>query len=887
MIYIFSAGDDNSAIATASLIGAPFVVSAITRLLTWPLHFCFPKLRHDYDTYFWKNPFWQLPFVQLILNWHYLDEIKKAGAKRKPLVVNLENALQTEREAIEAGASNKRLNQVRGHVKQAEDAKLEASRDLSRLETNYMVAKIFEAFFESGPQFVLQLVLLLKVGNVSKWTVFTILTSLLKFTWTSVSLYSKMPTARTPLRKDSLTNKLAILSFPWLLITGSRLLAWTLTVAYLGIYSLIMLLVSLLIQILCLHKHLRWNWELVILRLLTAIVLPCIPYDEYDRSFFWSSAASTLTHWIAMSFVFMMRPGRLDFSNPPLTTCFPVTSWTVQANQTRCLLDPDSLELTENCTDQWFFLGADSDNVHNYRTVCQPNQDEYSYLWVFYGIITGALVLNVILTIGLQKYLDPLNRLWLTSKCCCSSYWTKFYNTKKNDVLSILNGENQEEHNLRRILYTAIQDDIPSLVELILSRIGGTPDSALAFFVSDNSHPVLHTYASYGSTAGIKRFLDLHLKLCSQLIQNSNTDDVEANQQGQLQARVLQVLNKKNRFGKTACQVAVQSKNDKFLDLMLDHHRRLLDLLDNESMTCWTLGMNLLEIGDNQPGMTLLHEAIKARSPKMLKRILEHHGFLYNKMDQGLDQIVDKIGLLEQTMTNVIQRLKQDGSSILNDAARIGDPPALVNCVLSYHAKLCKKLFTLCTESDNPRLDALTVGFLERQRLFPGRSALLINSRLNVSALHDAAGRGMFKNFKRILDHHTMLTDLLIQHQSPDLNPEQREIARLQRSLRFMENTADRTSVLHFACFTVNPIVPKILQCHKKIQGRLLALQNVPNRRAAILESTNRFLDLKDEVGNTLEDLIKSDELKTPEQIAATISLVNSFRRAKWQFWNR
>ena len=72
----------------------------------------------------------------------------------------------------------------------------ERKKKTNHLNLQVLKMKLFEAFLESGPQSIVQLMIIMKNGVSDNFQLFTLFTSFLSFSKTATKLYLEYPTAQ-------------------------------------------------------------------------------------------------------------------------------------------------------------------------------------------------------------------------------------------------------------------------------------------------------------------------------------------------------------------------------------------------------------------------------------------------------------------------------------------------------------------------------------------------------------------------------------------------------------------------------------------------------------------------------------------------------------------
>ena len=406
----------------------------------------------------WDCPIWHFPLLQIANHTRLTLKILKATKVRNEQIKDLRTL---------SGLKFINVDLVHFLTKNCVDKALKhTSKDLSQSEAEFLSTKMMEAVFESGPQFILQLAIILKVGNVEAHQAATMLISLISFWFSSTQLCLQMPTKKTPIRSVELDD-FAITFIPSMTVILSRFAAWSFLVAHMESYILIPMAVALLYTIVVNRKSINFQGKYDIVETFASILVPCVTNDEYS-GFYQSGSASTTT--VLMAFLLYLFVKTQDInSSPPVTTCFEPKYWTPSLNDTRCLYNVTEDRITQLCMHKLINFGLGF-SFENYRTICH-NSSSSGYKQTLHlimcGILIGLLFLGQLLTTYcIQPYLDPLVKLRLTSN------WNYFYQTKVNDALASIRdgGDKLSCQEWRRILFSAIGDNIDSLAIYLMAR---------------------------------------------------------------------------------------------------------------------------------------------------------------------------------------------------------------------------------------------------------------------------------------------------------------------------------------------------------------------------------------------------------------------------------
>ncbi len=411
-----------------------------------------PKsLRHSV----WDWPIWHLPILQLV--------------NHGRLTVNILRATRTRNERIDDLKSLCDLKFITDDMvhflkKRVGDKALKnATKDLSVAEADLLSTKLMEAVFESGPQFILQLSIILKVGNVEAHQAATMLISLASFWYSTTKFCLQMPTKKTPLRSATIFE-FAFIFIPTMMVILSRFTVWSFLTAYLGFQILIPVGAAFLYMIAVHRKKIDLTSKRDMIELLANVLVPCISKDEYTD--FYQSGSATTSVVLMVSSMYIMVSAHEVNSNPPILTCFEPSDWTPSLDDVRCHYNQAENRITELCMNRLLNFGLGF-GFGSYRTIChQAQQDgiKQSLLLAVSGSFIGILFLSQFLTTYcIQPFLDPLVRLRVASS------WNYFYQTNESDVRFVLQAKNLLNCLDWKIIFlSAIDDNIDSLIKHLL-----------------------------------------------------------------------------------------------------------------------------------------------------------------------------------------------------------------------------------------------------------------------------------------------------------------------------------------------------------------------------------------------------------------------------------
>ncbi len=411
----------------------------------------------------WELPIWHLPFFQLANHFRLTSNIVKAIQERNECVHDLETLLELKLVGKDLVTLLKRHS--------GNEALKESTEKLSKLESEFLSTKLMEAVFESGPQCILQLSIILKVGNIEGHQAATILISLVAFWFSTTKFLLQMPTKKTPLRSASVTD-FAIPFIPTMFVTVSRFAAWSFLLAYLDVAVLTPILIAIIVLVAVQRQHLDFKSKNDVVEVCASVLIPCIAKDEYSR-FYATGSAATLTVLLASVLAMILMSPAID-SHPPILTCFDPNGWTPKADEEiRCLYNATTSTLTRICTGRFIMFGSRT-GVEAYRTICHPtgvSSSKMERVSVAIGSLIVLLFVSYLLTaFFVQPLIDPIQRLKMIGT------WNEFYQTKATDAILALKlkeaDTNTKDNHLfvQRVFLSAIEDNIDSLVIHLLNN---------------------------------------------------------------------------------------------------------------------------------------------------------------------------------------------------------------------------------------------------------------------------------------------------------------------------------------------------------------------------------------------------------------------------------
>ncbi len=413
----------------------------------------------------WNNPIWHLPFFQLANYARFTEDLIQIAAERQNCLDDL-TCLEWLRFLGED-----LVDPLRKHC--GERALQLVTTRQSKVEGNYLRVRMIEAIFESGPQFIMQLAIIIKTGNVEYHQLVSIGISLLSFWYSTTQFMLEMPTVKTHIRTSTFMDYINVF-VPSFFITLVRLSAWSFLLAYLDILVVLPIVVTIALPAFLARKDLTFTDESDFIDLVAAALMPCTVKNEYSSLYLKTNLWTTLPMMASLFLTLAISSG-ID-GQPPILKCFDnatipafADNWLEDSNGLRCWYNQDGQLMTDICTDVWITLGANSNLVggvvkflKDYRTICNSNTEH-----IVYGCLV-LLAVGLLLSLGfaycwLQPYLDPFSRI----KYFFKPSWNQFYQTKLESVQKLLASPSSSSQ-YEQLLLTAVADNIDSLVRYIL-----------------------------------------------------------------------------------------------------------------------------------------------------------------------------------------------------------------------------------------------------------------------------------------------------------------------------------------------------------------------------------------------------------------------------------
>ncbi len=509
----------------------------------------------------WTNPIWQLPFFQLANYARFAHDIAQIVAERQNCIDDL-TCLERLRflgeglvDPLKKYCGEKNLHFVTARQ--------------SRVEGNYLRARMIEAIFESGPQFIVQLSIVLKTGAIEYHQLASMAISLASFWWTTCQILMAMPSSKTAIRTASIRDY-AVLFLPTMFVTMVRLTAWSFLLAFLDLYILLPFVATVLIPAYILKKDIQFSNESDLIDLVVTAFVPCIVKDEYSMLYMKTTITTTIPIMVSLLLTLVIHPGIHD--QPPVMKCFDNNDQGDFHNcNSRCWYNREQESLTHVCTASPFLFGANSytfggvpKQVKDFRTICQPG-DNVIYL-IYLGCLValeGALVVSMTMACyWIDPYLDPFSRF----KKSGQRSWNGFFRTQREDLVELMSPTKSiTKQESRQLFLSAVQDNIESLVKHMLDHHQIDMDNDLTKQASD-----------IAKANGNQELLMILNGLNSSAGQESSTDDsielAEVGDQGQQEEEDkswTDIVDNDNlpRLGLYEFKLTIKSRHDRIVSL--------------------------------------------------------------------------------------------------------------------------------------------------------------------------------------------------------------------------------------------------------------------------------------------------------------------------------
>ena len=410
--------------ATLGLIFAPFVLSFF-------LDFAFTTLNALSKGTFQFRKFKKrlfkalghLPFVQVYSHGKYLYNLWKGHCRKSQAIIGYQD-LNVSHQNVFGLPKDDRLK-LKEQVDQCAKKYKNSCESYQRYYCKFQEQQLIDKFGQDGPQFALQLGLILIFGYISVLQIFTIFTSFCGFASGSVNIYTLLPTKYSDVRfKNWQDSVILVICFMFIIIP--RVFSLCLVIAYLksNVFMAMFAYMITAMFILWLIKRdmVRNEPKKTVLGVLTNLFSPCIVVNEYDNFLLVSSMISTIGHLLVQLALFLLVYTQtiepLPNSDPPILHCY----FDHQA------LEEPSSRLLERCSYSYVNQTLIKNNqdcvplfsalneAKNHITFCQPSMNQWEPLLLTCLTVGFFLVLNIPITIFLQWYLCPIRRYKVSRK---------------------------------------------------------------------------------------------------------------------------------------------------------------------------------------------------------------------------------------------------------------------------------------------------------------------------------------------------------------------------------------------------------------------------------------------------------------------------------------
>ena len=173
--------------------------------------------------------------------------------------------------------------------------------------------KLFEAFAENAPQFVLQMAICIQFGEFGVTQRITIASSMFMFARAATDIFLLLPTSQNEVRKKSWQDTLVIM-FSQGLLVYPRMFSACILVACFKYWVFVPLAIYIWLSIILLRDELKKDSNKTVLGILTNIFGPCIVNDEHSRFFVNSSLIATVFHILCQAMFFLPLLAGVKFS---------------------------------------------------------------------------------------------------------------------------------------------------------------------------------------------------------------------------------------------------------------------------------------------------------------------------------------------------------------------------------------------------------------------------------------------------------------------------------------------------------------------------------------------------------------------------------------------
>jgi hypothetical protein len=168
-----------------------------------------------------------LPFLQPFNHLRFFIELNNA-------ILKLDEAKMDLREAVLPNdtMSNQEREHAEENITNLEKKVRETKKSVARVQGKFQQTKILEAYGESGPQFCLQLAIMIQIAHISPLQIASVTISIISFTLAASNVYSQMPTKYSEIPYQDWKNNLYIVPAMFFSVLP-RLISLSLLMAYL------------------------------------------------------------------------------------------------------------------------------------------------------------------------------------------------------------------------------------------------------------------------------------------------------------------------------------------------------------------------------------------------------------------------------------------------------------------------------------------------------------------------------------------------------------------------------------------------------------------------------------------------------------------------------
>ena len=354
-----------------------------------------------------------LPFIQVL---HHSNVLYKMFLEYRKMSAAVESYKELELEDVFRKSEDEKAI-AKNNISECAKSYYKSSQAYKKHFCQYQEAQLYDKFGEDGPQFALQLAIVLKFGYFSHWQILTITTSFIGFAVGSINIYTQLPTKYSVVR-DKAWQDQVILGACFFVVIVSRVFSLCLAISYLnawvffGMFAYIG--ISFLILWLFKKDTLMRDPKKSILGVITNIFSPCIAANEYDNFLLISSHIATFCHLLLqLTLFFLVYSSTLQpapENDPPILHCFfDHQSPNESRTHERCPYEVinGNLERKNNCTT---LLTTALNETSKYITFCNSDMKEWTLLLHSCGVVGALLLLNFPITYFLQWYLSPIWR---------------------------------------------------------------------------------------------------------------------------------------------------------------------------------------------------------------------------------------------------------------------------------------------------------------------------------------------------------------------------------------------------------------------------------------------------------------------------------------------